>query len=76
MPDIERRYTRTQAAKWLQDRGYPIAVATLAKYATLAGGPRYEKFGRKPLYTESDLIDWVAAKTGAPVRHSSASNVR
>lgn len=68
---IERRLTRAEAARFLGVRGYTVAPATLSKYAVVGGGPRYSKFGRKPLYTERDLLDWVAMKTTKPMRHSS-----
>lgn len=67
----ERRLTRNQAAEFLAARGYVVAVATLSKYAVVGGGPRYCKFGRKPLYAPSDLLAWVDAKTTAPQQHSS-----
>ena len=75
MPDefSIRRYSRAEAAKFLCERGFTVAMATLSKYAVVGGGPRYCKFGRKPLYTESDLLQWVAAKTTGPLRHTSAS---
>ncbi|MDB5575297.1 MAG: transcriptional regulator [Bradyrhizobium sp.] len=68
----ERRMSRVEASNFLNERGFAVAVATLSKYAVLGGGPRYSKFGRKPLYTESDLLDWVLTKTSGPNRHSSA----
>ncbi len=67
----ERRLNRRQAAEFLEERGYTIAVATLEKYATLGGGPVFEKFGRKPLYKPSDLLSWVAARRTGPLRSTS-----
>ncbi len=64
MPDInERRLNRFQAADFLCRLGYRVAHATLSKYATIGGGPEYEKFGRRPLYTEKGLLDWVRSRT-------------
>lgn len=54
---------RHEAAEYLRDKGYPIAPATLAKYATLGCGPAYCTFGRITLYEVSDLDAWVAART-------------
>jgi hypothetical protein len=68
---VERRLTRREAANFLTERGYAVASTTLAKYSVIGGGPAYEKFGRKPLYTETGLLAWVASKTSAPQRHSS-----
>ncbi len=69
--ECERRMTRAEAAGFLCERGYTVASTTLSKYAVIGGGPRYEKFGRKPLYTAADLLAWVASKTTGPRRHSS-----
>ena len=69
--DNGRRLNRREAAQWLTDRGFRTAEASLAKLATIGGGPAYEKFGRKPLYTERGLLAWVASKTTGPLRSSS-----
>lgn len=68
---FERRYSRAEAAKFLTDRGYKVAIATLSKYAVVGGGPKYQKFGRKPLYTEAALLEWAKGKTSGPVSHTS-----
>ena len=67
----ERRLTRQEASNFLSERGYRVAITTLSKYVVVGGGPPYEKFGRKPLYTPSGLLGWVSSKTGHPQRHSS-----
>ena len=64
--DEEKRLTRAEAAQFLRERGYRVAVATLAKYVVTGGGPKYEKFGIKPLYTPSNLIAWIESKTRQP----------
>jgi len=69
--DNERRLSRAEAATFLTQRGYRVAYATLNKYATIGGGPTFEKFGRKPLYTESALLAWVASRTTGQLRHTS-----
>jgi hypothetical protein len=69
--NLERRLNRREAAEWLTTHGYRTAEATLAKLATVGGGPTYEKFGRKPLYREQSLSAWVASKTTEPRRHTS-----
>lgn len=66
-----RRFTRREAAQWLTDNGYRTAEASLAKWATTGGGPEFEKFGRKPLYTEAGLLTWVASRTTGPRRNTS-----
>jgi hypothetical protein len=64
--DYERRLDRKQSAHFLTQRGYRTAPATLAKLASIGGGPSFESFGRKPLYREADLLAWARAKTTGP----------
>lgn len=67
----ERPLSRQDAAQFLAERGYPVAVSTLAKYATIGGGPVFESFGRKPLYKPSDLLAWVIERSSGPRRSTS-----
>lgn len=69
---IERRLTRKEASEFLRERGYSVAVPTLAKYATQGGGPVFENFGRKPLYRAADLLAWVDQRSSGPRRSTSA----
>lgn len=57
---------RRAAVKLMNDRGFPITVATLAKYASTGGGPYMHKFGRRVLYLPGDLLDWAESKLTAP----------
>jgi hypothetical protein len=68
---IECRLDRQQAAAFLTAHGYRTAPATLAKLASIGGGPVFESFGRKPLYRETDLLAWVRGKTTGPRRSTS-----
>lgn len=62
------RLRRKEAAVYLRENhGIPIAVATLAKMATIGGGPPITYFGRVPLYALVDLDAWAAAKLERPV---------
>ncbi len=70
-PEIDRRLTRREAADFLNERGYRVAPSTLAKYATVGGGPVFESFGRRPLYKPADLMAWVATKSTGPRRSTS-----
>ena len=63
--------SRKEASEYLKSRGLPVAVATLAKYATVGGGPEFHSFGRFPRYSVDALDDWVAAKLSKP-RHSTS----
>jgi hypothetical protein len=67
----ERKLDRKEAARFLTERGYRTAPATLAKLACLGGGPAFESFGRKPLYREADLLAWAQSRTTGPRRSTS-----
>ncbi|MBI1415761.1 MAG: DNA-binding protein [Limimaricola sp.] len=54
--------TRPEAAAYLTARGFPVAKATLQKYATVGGGPVYRRFGNRVLYLASDLDTWAQSK--------------
>jgi len=69
--EFEQRLDRRQAAALLTDRGYRTAPATLAKLASIGGGPTFQSFGRKPLYREADLLAWAEARTTGPRRSTS-----
>ena len=71
---FERLLCRREAAAFLCDRGYRVAVATLNKWATIGGGPKFRKFGRRPLYAPSDLLAWAEERTTAPVRSTSEAD--
>jgi hypothetical protein len=66
-----RHYSRTEASNFLGERGFRVAIGTLAKYATTGGGPNFIKFGRKPLYTEQSLSDWLERKLSREVASTS-----
>lgn len=56
--------TRAEAAEYLSVQGFPIAKATLQKYASIGGGPVYRRFGNRALYLASDLDSWALNKLG------------
>ncbi len=59
------RLRRCEASTYLEQRhGLTVAVATLAKYATLGGGPAFNLFGRFPMYEPATLDAWAAGKLG------------
>lgn len=62
---------RKEAANFLTSRGYGVSAATLAKLATVGGGPVFTKFGRRPLYTRSALLNWAKSKTTPPRQSTS-----
>lgn len=67
--DILRpRLRRNEASAYLlETHGVPLAVATLAKMATVGGGPKITYFGRIPLYARTDLDAWASSRLAAPV---------
>jgi hypothetical protein len=68
------RLRRWEAAEYLRlVHGIELAPATLAKWASVGGGPSYQKVNRTPLYPVSELDLWAADKLGDPIRNSSQS---
>lgn len=76
--------TRPEAAEYLTARGFPVAKATLQKYATVGGGPVYRRFGNRVLYLANDLDAWAKSKLTpalsasfeAPLRRSKLITLR
>jgi hypothetical protein len=55
-----RRFRRDEASSYLKERwGLERKSSTLAKYACLGGGPRFEYAGRIPIYPENELDTWA-----------------
>lgn len=54
-----RPVDRNGAADYLAELGYPISPRTLAKKASIGGGPRFQKFGRRVCYHPDDLDEWL-----------------
>lgn len=75
LPTQAEYLSRSAAAKLIRDRyGLRLSSQTLAKYATIGGGPPYYKAGRQCLYREGDLMAWAEARiagrrasTSAPI---------
>jgi hypothetical protein len=68
-----RPLNRKGSSAFLKSHGYEVAEATLAKLASVGGGPVYRKFGRKVLYWPADLFEWAEARCSAPRRSTSES---
>ena len=51
--------------------GIDIAASTLAKMATIGGGPPMQYSGRIPLYHVSDLDEWANQRLSNIVRSTS-----
>ena len=64
--------SRAQAATYLTNRGLRISKQTLAKLASIGGGPEYQVFGsRLVVYSEQALIAWAASRLSKPRRSTS-----
>jgi hypothetical protein len=60
------RLRRWEASEYLK-----LATATLAKLASVGGGPAYNKSNRTPLYPVAELDRWAIERLGKLVRNSS-----
>lgn len=68
----EQRYLyRKEAAQYLTERGLKVSAGTLAKYATVGGGPNYQHFGNRPVYTPASLEEWILSRLSEPRQNSS-----
>jgi hypothetical protein len=68
----EQKYlTRREAADFLCALGLRVAPTTLAKYASVGGGPLMRHFGRRVLYDPSALLEWANGKLSEPCRSTS-----
>lgn len=71
MPELIKHLDTSEASAFLTERGYATASATLNKLRCIGGGPRFVKFGRRPLYTEQSLLEWVEVRTTHSLRSTS-----
>lgn len=72
MNDEKPRLRRAEVPEYmLRKHGIPIAHATLAKMATVGGGPAFQHSGRIPLYHVDDLDAWALERLSKPVRSTS-----
>jgi len=58
---------RRQAADYLISRYGAFTCETLAKLASVGGGPTFRKIGRFPVYTRADLDRWADRRMSPPV---------
>ncbi len=54
--------SRKEAAAFLSQEGFPTAMATLEKLASIGGGPAFRKFGRRVIYDPTDLLAWAEGR--------------
>lgn len=59
------RLRRDEAVEYLKlKHGIDRSVATLAKWAVMGIGPRYQKVNRSPLYPTAELDTWADEALG------------
>jgi hypothetical protein len=64
---------RRQASEYLSAQGFGIAPRTLAKMASLGGGPEFRHFGRKVRYERPALLVWAQRRLSPPRTSTSVS---
>jgi hypothetical protein len=76
-PDLPKHLQKPRLRRWEASEymefahGLTIAPATLAKLASVGGGPAFHRVGRIPLYPRDELNRWAAAKLGRIVMSTS-----
>lgn len=70
MQDIQY-LRRKQAGEYLKTKYGFCSEKSLAKLATVGGGPIFHKAGTAALYAPKALDEWALAKISAPVRSTS-----
>jgi hypothetical protein len=61
---MEARLNRTEASAYLWDRHrLKCARVSLARLASIGGGPRFQRVGPFVFYTPAELDRWAEAKT-------------
>ena len=71
--DTAEYFRRDVAAAYLKSRYGFGAARTLAKLATVGGGPPMFHAGRMVLYRKADLDEWAASKIGPSQKSTSES---
>jgi hypothetical protein len=67
----EARLTRNATAAALTAAGFPIKPATLATKASRGGGPKFQRFGSRPLYKWEDALQWAQSRLSPPISSTS-----
>ena len=66
------RIRRSEVPEYMmKHHGIPVAASTLAKWATIGGGPLITYAGRIPLYDLSNLDIWASKRLSSPVASTS-----
>jgi hypothetical protein len=67
--------SRTDAARFLTEKGLPIAATTLAKKAEEGSGPPYQVWNGRAAYDTDDLLNWAQARLGPKVNNTAQRTV-
>lgn len=69
---VGKKVSRREASDFLLERyGIRARPATLAKYASIGGGPPFRRAGRFPIYDTADLDRWARMHV-SPLVHSTS----
>lgn len=71
MNELKKYLLRKEAAEYIQRLGLPIRYRTLAKYASIGGGPEMRRFGRRVCYEPAKLLEWVESRLSPSGRSTS-----
>lgn len=69
--DPNAKLSSKQTAAALTEAGYKTADPTLATKRSRGGGPPFQLYGRKPLYTWSTALKWAEDRLSKPVHSTS-----
>ena len=61
-------YSRSDAAKYLEEIGISSSKVTLARYAMVGSGPKYALINGRAYYEEAWLDEWVNQQM-MPIEH-------
>lgn len=70
----ETMLRRAELAAALTNAGFPVSPATLATKAVRGGGPPFRYFGRIPIYTWGDGLQWALSRLSGPVSSTSEAS--
>ena len=62
----KRFLNRSEAAEYIQSLGLRCTRLSLEKLASIGGGPEFQKFGNRVVYTVVGLDRWVESKLSEP----------
>ena len=62
---------RHEAAAELSSRGLSTKPQTLARLAVYGGGPKFRIWGRRPVYSLNELLQWAENRLGRSLSSTS-----